>query len=403
MSRPWPLDRWVVDRLHRWYHGIVRAASGPEGTARFRGIQRRSFRGDRSDGEVGDPRGPRPFGGRLLPDGGDSLDELLPLGSRRQRFRAVGGIVLGLFILGALLSLTGLNSILTLIRGARIEWLLVAAMAYMASFVFRTWRWQVLLSVGGHRPNVVGTFRCILCGWFINFLVPARAGDLVRGVALRTTEEVPFGVGMGSIVVERILDMLVLALGLLVITAAVTRHTFTLSLAVGAIALAGLMAAALLALYYVGERFEAAVPRSLPGLEDTLAALRVALERGARDPRGMSLACALSLPVWTFEASTLYFTGLALGLGLEPVPVLAAGISAFVTQAIPVTPAGIGTFEVAVTGVLSLFGVPVDAAFGLGLVDHGVRLLVVFVVGGVSLVQVLTRSRHHLTDWFGNP
>jgi len=75
------------------------------------------------------------------------------------------------------------------------------------------------------------------------------------------------------------------------------------------------------------------------------------------------------------------------------VPIFAAGIAAFVSQAVPVTPAGIGTFQAAITAALSWFGITSLMSTSLGLLDHFVRVTVIYVVGGISTVHIGFRSR----------
>ena len=51
-------------------------------------------------------------------------------------------------------------------------------------------------------------FKCIMFGWLLNYLIPARVGDVARGAALKTTEDAPLGMTLSTIVVERIYDMI---------------------------------------------------------------------------------------------------------------------------------------------------------------------------------------------------
>jgi len=110
------------------------------------------------------------------------------------------------------------------------------------------------------------------------------------------------------------------------------------------------------------------------------------------------LATLLSIPVWLLEASTIYFSARAVGVELEAVATATAGIAAFVSQAVPVTPAGIGTYQATITAVLGGFGIEASTATALSLVDQFTRVAVVYVIGAISIVHVGFRSRVYFRD-----
>ncbi|SFR73924.1 hypothetical protein SAMN04487947_4039 [Halogeometricum rufum] len=311
----------------------------------------------------------------------------------QSKSRLLSSVVFGIVILLVLLSISGMNSVFDILRNANPAWIAVAAAAYLGSFVIRTWRWRVLLRTSGHLASRGGVFRSILAGWFINFLVPARGGDILRGLALKTTEDVPFSVGTGTIVIARIFDMLVLALGLFAVSLLFVDSRYTIYLGVGAVGLAAVMLAGLGAVYYFGDWVSDRFEHWIADIRESIRAVREALQESATNPFGLSLAFLLSIPVWVLEASTLFFTARALSLSIPPAPVVAAGIAAFVSQAVPVTPAGIGTFEATITAVLSLSGVEQNVGTSLSILDHFMRLAVVYLFGAVSVVHIGFRSR----------
>lgn len=327
-----------------------------------------------------------------------ALTDLMGSVTSQGKARALGGAALGVTIMLILISLSGLDAVYGILSDVRPAWVGVAAVAYLGSFVIRTWRWRVLLRTSGHIASRGGAFRCLLTGWFVNFLIPARAGDIARGLALKTTEDVPFSVGTGTIVIERIMDMLVLGAGLVVITLLFVNEQYTLYLAAGALAIAVVLLTGLGVVYYFGGWVSARLAHRIPDIEESIDAVQNALNRTVGNPYGMFLALLLSCPVWLLEASTLFFTAKALNLSLPPVPVLAAGIAAFVSQAVPVTPAGIGTFQAAITAVLSLSGTGQDIATSLSILDHSMRLTVVYVFGAISTVHIGFRSRTYFRN-----
>lgn len=307
--------------------------------------------------------------------------------------RTAGASILGALILVGLFSLSGYGEVFAILEEARPSWLGVAAVAYLASFLFRTWRFRVLLRTSGSLASRGGVFRCIMSGWFVNFILPARVGDAVRGLALKTTEGVSFGAATGMVAVERALDMLVLGTSMVLITVFLLPGSGMELLAVGAFAIAGVIVLGLLILYRYEAHLASLTEGRFKAAGAAVSALVTALEQTARNPYALSLAAFLSVPVWFFEASTIFFSARAIGLNIGTLVTVTTGIAAFVAQAVPVTPAGIGTYEATITAVLSGFGVETSAATALALADHFTRVALVYVVGAVSIVHVGFRSR----------
>jgi hypothetical protein len=327
-----------------------------------------------------------------------ALSDLRKAVTSGSSLRFVGATLLGVLILIGLFSVTGYEEVFDIVGQTNPAWLGAAAGAYFVSFLFRTWRFRVLLRTSGRLASRGGVFRCIMSGWFVNFILPARVGDAVRGLALKTTESVPFGVATGMVAVERALDMAVLGTGMVLIALFLLPESNLGVLAGGAFAIGSVIAIALFVLY----RFDDAVIRLLSkrytAAGDAISALTDALGQLGRNPYALALAALLSVPIWTLEASTIYFSARAVGLELRAVATATAGIAAFVSQAVPVTPAGIGTYQATITAVLAGFGVDSSTATALSLVDQFTRVAVVYVIGAISIIHVGFRSRVYFRD-----
>ena len=312
--------------------------------------------------------------------------------------RLVSATLLGVVILFGLFSLSGQEEVFQVLGQIQPAWLGLVAVAYTCSFLFRTWRYRVLLRTSGQLASRGGVFRCIMSGWFVNFILPARIGDAVRGLALKTTEDVPFGVATGMVAVERALDMFVLGVGMVCITFFLLPESEMGLLAGGAFAIAAVILVGLFIIYRFESQLAEVLGKRLPAAGDALAALVTALEETSKNPYALALTALLSVPVWLFEISTLYFSAIAVGVELSAVVTATTGIAAFVAQAVPVTPAGIGTYEATITAVLAGFDIPAGEATALALVDHFTRVALVYVIGAISIIHVGFRSRVYFRD-----
>lgn len=244
--------------------------------------------------------------------------------------------------------------------------LILAAGVHYAGFALRGHRWQVLLAALGHRLGYCYTTGVLLSGWFFSALLPARAGDALRVAALRVPPPnrpaVPVADSLGTIVLERTLDILAILLlsagfGLSVLGARLPGW------------LVGVYAAALLLLALAG-----AAVVWMPALLARLAAwparplwqrmigfarqLAESLHRLPRRPGLAALVLGESLLIWLCDALLLWLVVASLGQGL---PLPAAGFAALTVDifaAVPLTPGGMGQVETAYAALLALLAQP---------------------------------------------
>jgi len=103
------------------------------------------------------------------------------------------------------------------IRSANFIFLLAAFVVYYLSFAIRAARWRILLeNVGFTKANGVELPKfwklteIIYISWFVNSIVPAKLGDLYRAYLLRQESGVSATRTFGTIMAERLLDLIVL-------------------------------------------------------------------------------------------------------------------------------------------------------------------------------------------------
>ncbi|NNE03222.1 MAG: flippase-like domain-containing protein, partial [Eudoraea sp.] len=94
-------------------------------------------------------------------------------------------------------------------------WVGLSILIGILSHVSRAIRWNYLLEPLGYRPKIRNNIFIILMAYFANLGIP-RSGEVLRATALATYENVPFQKGFGTIVTERVIDLLMLFLILLI-------------------------------------------------------------------------------------------------------------------------------------------------------------------------------------------
>lgn len=88
-------------------------------------------------------------------------------------------------------------------------YLILMAITVMVSHVIRAERWRMLLKPTGNEISFSGSFLSLMIGYLVNLAVP-RGGELSRCYNLYKMEKTPVEVSFGTVVVERIVDVICL-------------------------------------------------------------------------------------------------------------------------------------------------------------------------------------------------
>ena len=278
------------------------------------------------------------------------------------------------------------------VREANLLMLAPATAVYFAGVWLRAVRWRWLV-----RPfATVATgrlFRVILIGFAVNNVLPLRLGEVVRAYLLRRSHAVPVAATLGSILFERLLDVVALCALLAGVSLVAQLDGWLAALAAAAWAVvAGSGAGVLTILLLPARLLDGLLGRAASvanRLSPRLSALIGTFLRGiraVRSARALLGVAALSIACWTAEVGLYYFV--MLGFGFDSgVPSLVAGmVAANLATVIPSSPGYIGTFDVPLQSVLSdSFGLAAPLAASYTLVTHAVLLVPVALVGLVLL------------------
>lgn len=90
-------------------------------------------------------------------------------------------------------------------------WISISILLGILSHLSRAIRWNYLLKPMGYQPSIKSNVLIILMSYLTNLGIP-RSGEFLRATALTTYEDVPFQKGFGTIVTERIIDLIILFL-----------------------------------------------------------------------------------------------------------------------------------------------------------------------------------------------
>ena len=301
--------------------------------------------------------------------------------------------------IGALISLACIFLVLrgvdlqktaNLLGGARPAWLALAVAAIVGDLLFRAVRWQVLI-----RPIRAVPFRRLtaymLVGYLANNVLPARLGELVRSHYLGDREGISRSATLGTVVVERVVDTVVLVgIGAAAILVLNVRGVVVSAILIG-VAIAALLcvalAVALAAHRLPGAGRAAAFLSRWPRVVGVATRLRDGL-RVAALPKTVAAAAILSVAAWSCTVVAVLAVGQSLGIELTvgEGALLAAGTN--LATAIPSGPGYLGTFEYAGQSIALAFGLAASVGLALALLIHVLTIAVSSIGGVVALIRL---------------
>ena len=270
-------------------------------------------------------------------------------------------------------------------------YVLLALIVNYLTFPLRAWRWARLLREGGYDLTWRDLLKILFIGWFVNSIVPAKLGDLYRSYLVKNRFGISLSRTVGVVVAERLLDLLVVFILLIVGGYVAFGRTILPDLRVVYIsgaALAFLIVGGLAGLYYIGPRIARFFPREARRIG------RLFREGVLHSFRALPVAGPQTIAIWSLEAMRLFFVLTSLGLELPASGVVFVAVAVALLTTVPLTPAGFGFVEIAMVYVLTEgFGLAQHDAIAVAVVDRAVSVLSVIVVGAIVYARMPHEER----------
>ncbi len=287
------------------------------------------------------------------------------------------------------------KQIIHYIANASPFWVTVSVILGILSHVSRAIRWNFLLEPMGYKPKIVNNIFIVLISYFANLGIP-RSGEILRATALTTYEKVPFEKGFGTIVTERVIDLLML---LLVIVITLLLQTdiilaFLEEKGVNLIGAFGILLVGIAGLFIS----TAIIRKSKSALAQKLKAFLNGLLDGV-------LSVFKMKKKWSFIFHTLFIWVAYIGMFWVIKHTVSETISlslsellvAFVAGAFAMstTNGGIGLYPIAVSAALGIFGISSVSGDAFGWIMWIAQTLMVVIFGTISFIvlPLLNRNR----------
>ena len=283
--------------------------------------------------------------------------------------------------------------IIAAIKQADLRFVFLSLVFGAFSHLSRAYRWNYLLRPLGYRPTFMMRVLTVMISYFSNLGIP-RSGEVLRATALATYTDVPFEKSFGTIVTERIIDLIMLfsLIGL----GFVLQGELLLEV-IGNPSLDGMLLIWMVlaaTVFFLGIR---QLKRAQHALAVKIIPFFTGLWQGMLSVREIKHKWAFvghTLFIWAMYLMMFWVVTLALPetSGLT----FSALIPAFVAGgfAMSATNGGIGLYPIAVAAVLQAFDIPYPQALAFGWVMWTGQTVMVVVFGSLSflLLPVLSKK-----------
>lgn len=306
-------------------------------------------------------------------------------------FHALLGTVIGVAFLWVVMQWADAGEAMRLLRDVDVVWLAIGLLAYACALMIRSVRWHLLM-IEEQRPSLRGTATALVVGYAVNNVLPARLGELFRADFCGRAFNLSRTMAMGSIILERLLDGVVviacLAAGLALLHPPQDANAVEAwrALSLGA----PLVLLPVVIVVLIGTGRLRLPGRSFHWIHERTRRLESSLK--VMQTRTFWKGAALSIPVWIFDGTAIWAVVRGVGFTLDvPAMLFLLGVASLSTL-VPSAPAYMGTYHAAYAMLFAIVGFGSTAGVAAAVAVQLSLLLPVTIVGLGTLVVMSWRS-----------
>ncbi len=309
-------------------------------------------------------------------------------------------LVVGLGIVYYLFHLYYTPSFVNDLENVNLTWLAVSVCCAIVANVFRTLRWQLMIEpLVNKKPSFINVFNALMVGYLVNLALP-RAGELARCGFLSKKEQINIVELVGSVIAERIFDVLMLLLLVLCslflyqdlfsslidfnIAGLITQKSLFI---ISALVIIGLLVTGFLIILAKKKHpFIITIKTTLLKLRDGFISVKK-----IKSPFGFVV---FTLAIWVFYIASSYFAFKMLQQTelLTFADALLCVVAGSFGMIAPIQ-GGIGAFHYMVTKCLTLLGIDSSPALVYATVLHASQTLLVTLLGVLAFLPSIRFSK----------
>jgi len=288
------------------------------------------------------------------------------------------------------LSKTSISQLLEYFKNANYFWVGLGVFFGLLSHLSRAYRWRFQLEPMGYNIKLGNSIMAVFATYIINYTIP-RAGEVARASVLTNYEGVPFEKSFGTIVSERLADMLVM---LVIISMALILQFDVIfiqfsekikELHVSTNQILTLAIASLIVIVFLTRMIKRGKSKAVIKIKSVLSGLLEGITSILKMKKKWAFIFH-TLFIWGMYVLMFYVTSFSLEETSQlPFSAILIGFI-FASFSIAVTNGGIGSYPEAIVIAFTLFNFQEDPSRAFGWIMWTSQTLMVIVLGGFSLL-----------------
>lgn len=257
---------------------------------------------------------------------------------------------------------------------ANLFYVFLATLITFITFILRSIRWRMLLNTP-RELSFVQYMSSTHIGYFLNNILPFRAGDLGRAQLLSNqSKEIRFSFLVGSLVAEKIIDLWII--GFFSIFIIFSGYQDVLGFKFSLI---------ILLLYIITSTIIFGRNSLVNIVQEKFSITRNFIDGYLLVSKNKIKLVSISILLWCSFVVYIYLVLQALNINLTTQQYIGLTIISSIVTSLPVAPAAIGTYHLAVIYCLSLYGINIDLAQTAAILMHSLFLVYTIIFGYIFL------------------
>ena len=257
---------------------------------------------------------------------------------------------------------------------ANLFYVFLATLITFITFILRSIRWRMLLNTP-RELSFVQYMSSTHIGYFLNNILPFRAGDLGRAQLLSNqSKEIRFSFLVGSLVAEKIIDLWII--GFFSIFIIFSGYQDVLGFKFSLI---------ILLLYIITSTIIFGRNSIVNIVQEKFSITRNFIDGYLLVSKNKIKLVSISILLWCSFVVYIYLVLQALNINLTTQQYIGLTIISSIVTSLPVAPAAIGTYHLAVIYCLSLYGINIDLAQTAAILMHSLFLVYTIIFGYIFL------------------
>ena len=284
---------------------------------------------------------------------------------------------------------------------ADFKWILLSVFFGLLSHISRAIRWKILIKPLGYDPKIKNLFFSVMVMYLTNYAIP-RSGEFVRCGIISKYENIPFSKLLGTVIAERVVDMIFLMLLTLIMVLTqynivinfINEHPETKEKIANLLHSAPLILSILgvsvllfsLIIIFRKKLKKTVIYKKLYEFVKNFIDGFISIKNIKKNRLAFFLH---SVFIWFmyFAMTYICFWSFDFTAGLSLLNGLAVFVMTAFGMVIP-SPGGMGSWHFIAKETLFLFGIPKDSGLIYAFATHGSQMIMLVVIGIISLIAL---------------